>query len=259
MKGIVLDGQIEIKCNRCEVINKFGEIVFSENLCHYLLVLDERGIFTHVSDSTYKFLGYKPEELLGKHFTKINPTLPPDVDMRLMWAGINKNNFPLDTCHKTKDGKILPITIFFKKYRLTDINKESHLIASVIVKQTLQTVDQPMEKSINYFESLCDIYFGINTKGEITHIGNQSEKLCGYSLKEVGGKHFFDLLPLEQKKEAVETFMNFSKEEKAYLCKNQHIINNDRHHICDMHFTPRFSYTGQLSGYHILGWNIENF
>lgn len=70
LKGVFFDAALEIKCKKCGRMNIIGSIKLTDDKFHYLLILNEKGIVTNVSDSACCVLGYTYSELIKKPFTQ---------------------------------------------------------------------------------------------------------------------------------------------------------------------------------------------
>lgn len=65
LRGIFLDGALEVKCRRCGEINKIGRLNLTGDDVHYLLIIDDKGTITNASDSAFRILSRGDNELIG--------------------------------------------------------------------------------------------------------------------------------------------------------------------------------------------------
>lgn len=134
LRGIFFDGALEIKCKKCGTINSIDNIKLADDATHYLLIINDRGIIVNASNSAGQILGYARNELIGKSFTQINPTMPKEIGRKFFGSEsvlVEDNFFKLRTTHQTKTGQKLLVTVLLRLYRPLD-NKRYVLLAATI-------------------------------------------------------------------------------------------------------------------------------
>jgi len=257
LKGIFFDGTLEIKCKKCGAINKIGNIKLVDDSNHYLLVINEKGNIVNASSSACKILGYYKEELIGMHFTKINPTMPKEINDKFFGPEsiLNEDNhFQIETTHQTKDGKKIPVFVFIKLYQ--QVNKERFLFVSAELKN--------IEKNINNNESMfidntCDLYFDIDKNGIIERVSSNIEKLLGFSQEQILGKNYFDLIPEEYKTESKKIYEHFFAIEQPYRVARDIKKDAGGKVIYDeIYVTPNYNDRGKFIGCRVLVWITKN-
>lgn len=253
-KGIFFDGTLEIKCKKCGTINKVGQIKITGDKSHYILMIDSNGIISNISNSACDILGYTSNELIGKHFTQINPSVPKEIGKKFLGpkSALNENNyFRIETFHQSKDGKKFPVVILLKLYQPT--KKERYLLVSVKLKNKTDN-----KKTSEFFVNACDFYFEIDRDGIIEYISPQIKKLFGFSQKKVIGKNCFDFIPAKTRTRSKKIFKHFSANEQPY--RVAHDVGKDaRGKIMhnELYFTPKFNDYCKFCGYRVLGWVIK--
>ena len=258
LKGVFFDASLEIKCKKCGTINKIGSLKLADDATRYLLIVDNRGMICNVSESASRILGYTRDELVGKHFTKINPTMSEELGKKFFRAEsvLSEDNYlKLDTFHQSKDGKKIPVTVLLKLYRPT--GKEKYILLSAALKNSEVARDKKaFEKNApDFLDHSCDFWFEIDTNGIGEYVSPSVEKLFGFQTEAIIGMNYFDIFPAETRTESKKMFDHFSAQEQPYRVVND--IGRDaddrvRHN--ELYFVPKFSDTGKFCGYRVLGW-----
>jgi PAS domain S-box-containing protein len=259
LKGIFFDGALEIKCGRCGQINKIGSIKSANDNNAYLLIVDNRGLIVNTSDSVSRFLGYTRTELIGQHFTFINPTIPRDMDQKFFGpeSVLEKDNYlQLDTTHQAKNGMKIPVTIFLKLYFPT--NQEDYVLVIVKLRSTSKGSDAPAQAGPQFLENGCDFHFLLDRNGIFQYVNPALEKLFGFPSEMIVGKSYFDYVSPEKLTESLKNFAYFLGREEPYRIKSATAIAADGRKIqSELYFTPNFNDFGKFSGYCVLGWVVE--
>ena len=261
LKGIFFDGIIEIKCKKCGKINEIGNEKKVNGTGSYLLIVNTSGFITNASGGICDILGYRLDELIGKHFNLINPTLPKEIVNKFIGTeGIlnEENYFQLDTFHQSKKGIKIPIVCSLKLYKPT--NEEKSILVLVKLKNFIDKKNlAPLSKnSVKFLDNSCDFYFYIDKNGLIEYESLFTEKLLGFSQGEIMGKNFFDFFTIEKKIENFEKFEHFSTKEQPFRIMNTIINSKHDKKICnDLYFTPNYNDKGNFVGYNILGWILK--
>lgn len=252
LKGIVFDGNLEIKCKRCGQINKIGAAKLKDDKTHYLLIIDKLGNITNTSESIYPILGYSRSELIGKSITLINRAFPKEIGIKFFGTDTSLNmesRISLDTIHKSKIGKDIPVNIFIKLY--SPNGTERYILEYVTIKNDYLSD----EGSSQFTENTCDYYFDIDKNGVIEHVSSSMEKLFGFSQENVIGKNYFDFLPLATIVKEKRTFAHFCSKEQSYrVIQDVGLDSMGTSILSDIYFTTRFNEVGVFIGYRALGW-----
>lgn len=259
LKGIFFDSILEIKCKRCGRINNIGEVRLLESADKYLIIVDKKGNISSISDSASRILGYKSSELVGRHFTFINPSMPEEIGSRLFGpkSVLNSENYlQLETYHRHKTGKIIPITILLKIYE--PIKKEKYVVALASLKKTKQGNLNKEKKVDTFLENACDFYFDIDINAMTEYISASAEKLFNLSSAKILGKSYFDFTPINSTAKQLQTFKYFLSIGQPYRIKSDiRLIAKGNKKNTDLYFTPRFNNNGKIIGYRVMGWVIK--
>ncbi len=256
LKGTFFNGVLEIKCTRCGQINKIGSVQITSDAQQYLLITNSQGLVVNVSDSIESILGYSRGELIGQHFTKVNPTMPREMDDKFFGPGSvlsEENFFQLDTTHQAKSGQKIPVSVSLKLYSPND--QEKCVMVLVKLKDPAVMADISSADDLKFLDKGCDFYFVLDKNGICESISPSVEKLFGFTPETVVGKSYFDHVPPQAKAEIKDNFAYFSAREEPYRIK--HDIGRDaagRTIYNELYFTPNFNDFGKFSGYCVLGW-----
>jgi PAS domain S-box-containing protein len=258
-KGIVFDGALEIKCKRCGEINKIGSIKSEDSPNHYLLIINDYGLISNLNDSACRILGYEREELIGKHFTFINPTMPKEMGEKFFGpkSVLNgKNYLKLDTIHQTKNGKNLPITVLIKLHRSE--NNARYVLLSAELRNV--HVDIEHEKDGEKFvDKACDFYFDLDKAGTAEFMCPAMRNFFGFTSNENIGTNYLNYIPIVIIDEMEKTFKYFSSKKQPYKINDIIIFNSKKEKIhCELYFTPNFNEYSEFIGYRVLGWVKKN-
>jgi PAS domain S-box-containing protein len=260
LKGVFFDGALEIKCKKCGEINKIGIIKLADDSTHYLLIINDKGKIVNVSDSACRILGYTHEELIGKYFTQINPTLSPEIGKKLFGpeSVLNEDNhLKLDTFYQTKEGKKFPVTVLLRLYKTND--KEKFILLASEIRSSQDDNQTADENTKNFVDSACDFYFDVDKDGIGEYVSPSVETLFGFTPDLVIGKNYFDFTPLETREEFRRRFQQYAAKALPFKIENKAGLNSKRKMINnELYFTPKFNDAGKFTGYRVLGWVIKN-
>jgi len=262
LKGIFFDGILEIKCKRCGVINTIGTVKLVDDATHYLMIINGNGVVVAASDNACRILGYTSDELIGKHFTEINPSMPKEISKKFIGSlSLLKedNFFELDTTHQARDGKKIPVTVLIKLYKPTP-QCGGYVSLSVTVRNAgVAGADKTSGKnSLKFLDYSCDYYFCMDKDWIAESMSPSVEKLFGFPPEAVIGKNYLDFLPEKIKEKTRRTFKYFSANSKPFRIVN--VGGNDAHGkpcMSEQFFTPNFNDAGVFIGYRVLGWVIK--
>lgn len=260
LKGIFFDGHLEIKCKKCGTINKIGSIKLADDATHYLLIINNKGVITNVSNSACCVLGYSCDELIGLNFIKINPLMSHEISKIFLdpQSALNKDNyFQFDTFHKQKNGKDIPVTVMLKLYQPND--KDRYVLLSAELKNNLKYEKILNDSEILFLDSSCDFYFDIDKDAMIEYISPSVEKFLGIPQELIIGKNYFDFVPEDRKEQSKKAFEYFSGVGKSYRIKASVESGMDNKVIYDeLCFTPKQNDNGKFVGYRVLVWVKKN-
>ena len=262
LKGIFFDSTLEIKCKKCGEITRIGNIKLADDATHYLLIINDKGTLVNASDSACRILGYTHEELIGKNFTLINPTIPKEIGKKFFGpeSVLNENNYlKLDTFHQTKDGKNIPVTVLLKMYKPNIKDRYVLLSASLSkVESASEKVISPKE-TLDFLNHGCDFWFELDTNGVGEYVSSSVKKIFGFPPEAIIGKNYFDYLPAETRAETKKTFIYYSSLEQPFRIVHNSVLDiKGKVMHSELFFTPKFDDMGKFTGYRVLGWVIKS-
>lgn len=173
---------------------------------HYLLIINNDGNIVNSSEYACKILGYDANELIGMHFTKINPTLPNEFGEITFGSKsvLSEDNYlQLDTAHKTKNGKIIPIIAQLKLYKPNE-NERYVLVNAKVKKYNDKTVAK--DNSPEFMKNSCDFYYEIDKDANAIYLSPSMNKIFGFDTTKIIGKNYFSLLKPDCSVESQKTF-----------------------------------------------------
>ncbi|MDD5726136.1 MAG: PAS domain S-box protein [Patescibacteria group bacterium] len=258
MKGVLFDGTVEIKCKYCKKIHQIGRIKLADDAARYLLIINNQGRIINASDTAAGILGYTIEELIGKHFTEINPTLPPEIGERFYGKNsfLDENNYlRLDTSHQSKSGIKIPVSVMLKLYEPTE--ERCLLVIAEVKGEKWDNMPLPI-KALEFFDKGCDFYAEIDRNGVIESVSPSIEKFFGYTQNEGIGRSVLDFIPLEEREEAMKRFICHVNQQMPYRAVVENLTDKSGKLVnTEMFLTQHFNDSGEFIGYYLLGWLIK--
>jgi PAS domain S-box-containing protein len=256
-KGMIIDGNVAIKCRRCGVIydikglNSF--INDGEGANRYGLILNGEGKIVNANNSAIAMLGYSSQELIGKNIEEIDRTLPPGFYNKIISSANRVSNFfRLDTLHRTNSGTTIPVIVRFKIFRSA---KEDMMILA-IADRTLQNGQNEKDLAIGVpAKYCCDFICEVDVNGNIVYVDPRVEKIIGYKPEEIIGEALFDLFPKQRESEIKSWFQKFSSRHEPYRILDSKFICKDRSvKNLESYLVPHFDDIGNFLGYQVLNW-----
>ena len=162
-----------------------------------IFILDTKGFFVQGNPAAEKIIGYSKEELLGKHFTKVNllpfsqiPKATRFLAEILLGARIESEEFNLIR----KDNSRIDIELKSRKIR---IEGKTYILGSArdisFRKEALRKIQQSEEKFRAIVENSKPIIFVIDNEGKFTLSEGKSLSSLGLQPKQVVGLSSFDV------------------------------------------------------------------
>jgi PAS domain S-box-containing protein len=251
LKGIFFDGALEIRCKRCGEVNKIGNIKIADDPAHYLLVVNSAGKIVKTSDSASSILGFSHEEFTNKHFAEIDFTMLPEMGNKLFGPEsilAFDNYFHLSSVHCSKDGKLIPVSVFLKLYQPSDKEKFVLLIAEV--KNIAKGNGGLPVRALEFLDNVGDFFLEIDEHGIIESVSSSLKTTLGYTQAECLGQNIFkhcSILP------------NLIADHLPHKIENKKIENkNGKTLNIELYFIPNFNDKSEFIGYRVLGWEIKS-
>lgn len=183
-----------------------------ETVGDWLWETDEEARFTYVSPTVRRLLGYRPEEVIGRHYTSF---MSPEEAQRVVnyvtpFRNARKPIKLFQVQMLRKDGSTVTVETSgepvidesgrFRGYR--GIGRD--ITERKATEDNLRRAQQFSDAVLNTLEGLVIV---LDRNGRIVQFNPACERLTGWSAKEVAGKDMFELLiPPEQRDGVRATF-----------------------------------------------------
>jgi len=227
----------------------------TENLQEWLWELDAEGRFTFVSPIVEQLLGYKPEELLGKHFyDNFIPEERERLKEKALPIFIKKQPFRefIETSLHKDGSRVFfstsGVPMFdnmgkFLGYRgaTTDITER---------KKAEEALAESEKRFRDVAESALEWVWEVDPEGKYTYASPVVEKLLGYKPEEMLDKHFYDLFIPEEREQLKEmAFATFAAKLPLREFINRNLHKDGRIVYLSTSGVPVLDKMGNLLGY----------
>jgi len=165
---------------KCEA--KYRAIV--ENMNDALYFYDLQGYILDVNENACKMVGYRKNELVGAHLTKIDKTLPRPPD-KMFEQLIRDGSIVCDRENVRKDGSVIPVEISSKI-----ISREGKGIVHGFVRDVTdrKQAEDALRKSEEQYrflaENISDIIWMTDMHMNFTYVSPSVQKIQGNSAEE---------------------------------------------------------------------------
>jgi PAS domain S-box-containing protein len=182
----------------------------SDNSLDIVTLLNSEGVFQFNSPSVKRVLGYEPAELLGKSaFAVCHPDDVASV-IRAFQHGLKhpEETVTLEFRFRHRDGSWVYLEATGQN-RLADPDIAAVVINSRDItarKRTEQDLRESEQRFRDLFEDSPDATFVEDTDGNVLDANQAACRLHGVSREELVGMNVLDLVPEEERREAVRDF-----------------------------------------------------
>ena len=176
-----------------------------------ILTIDKSGIITAMNKAVFEITGFSEEELVGKHISKVPVLSLKDVPNALAVFGsmiIGKGPALVEIPCKKKDG-----TPRIGEFRVSLIKTAGKTTGIQVIARDIterKQAELKLQESQKKFQALVettnDFIWEMNLNGVYTYCSPQMERLWGLKPEEMLGKTPFDLLPPEDREQAIKAF-----------------------------------------------------
>jgi len=201
-----------VELEKSEIRSKRAEEALRESESQYrrifeltpatFVIIDTKGDILDVNSRLYEWLGYKPEEAIGKNLLSL-PFIQEESKLiakeKLSQSTQNKYILPYELNFTTKSGEKRIGRISSSPIR----NEKGELIGELVMASDI-TESKLSEDALRHSEERYRTLFEksptsitlLSTSGVITDCNKSTEQLTGYSKEEIIGKSFEELLTL---------------------------------------------------------------
>lgn len=198
---------------REESEGKFRELFHNVSDAIFLYKIEDEkrpGKFVEVNDIACQRLGYSREELLEMTPVDINAHLEKHHFIDLVEKIKSRGKLILESGHKTKDGRIIPVEISTHIFTLGEDEVVLSVARDLSERLKIRRVLQENEKRFRLlYEEAPVPYQSLDEEGYLLEINNTWLELMGYTKDEVIGKHFSDFILKTDRYKFPESFRNF--------------------------------------------------
>ncbi len=190
-----------------KIVEVVGDVIYTS---------DEHGYFTYINPACEKLIGYKQNEMLGKHFSEIVADgwkeRVTEFYLNQFKNGIDETLFSFPIITKSGTEKWIEQTVI----QLRDgnhITGHRSIVRDITARKLTEEKSKENEQHLNLLlNSIPEALIVINDEGNVVKWNPQAEKMFGWTLAEVTGKPIEKLiLPEQYKEKYVGGLRNFLK------------------------------------------------
>ncbi|MBN1120927.1 MAG: PAS domain S-box protein [Anaerolineae bacterium] len=168
-------------------LNNFA-IERSSDAIHWI---DSEGRIVEVNEATCRMLGYSREELVGMSLGDIDPVFDmstwPDI-----WKKLKTGLPPLETKHRTRDGRIIPVEIMAN---YIEFEGEEYNCAFARDLTERRKTEETLEMFRYSIDRASDAIFWTKEDGHFSYVNERACLSLGYSLEELRELTLWDIDP----------------------------------------------------------------
>jgi len=195
-----------------------------ESIYDVIFRLSPEGTITYISQRAEGLHGYKPEQLMGKHFSETTP--PEDIPkaaaaLKKVLSGETVSDFQIQQVGKS--GEPFPVEI-----SAVPVKEEGKIVAIQGImrditerKRAEESLLKSEKKYRDLIENIRDVVYSIDIKGKLTYISPVIESITEYKPSEFIGHHFTEFIYSEDLSGIQKQFHNIMK---GYLKSSEYRI-----------------------------------
>ncbi|MFA0823230.1 MAG: PAS domain S-box protein [Methanomethylovorans sp.] len=199
--------------------------------------LHDKGIILDCNLGLSEMTGYSHEELIGMDGLLLIAESCRDKVMANILVGYKES---YEAMGRRKDGTEYPIRLEArnipykgKQIRVTEFRDITEQ------KRTEEALLEKTEELEAYFTSSLDLLCIANTKGEFIRLNPEWERVLGYSIDELEGRAFLDLVHPEDLESTIETVSKLDKQECIFNFVNRYRAKDGSYHWIEWRSVPR--------------------
>jgi PAS domain S-box-containing protein len=225
-----------------------------ENSKDITYMIDLQGKWMFISSSIEKVTGYRADELIGR--TVLDLLAPECHDLareNMRRRAQGEDLPPYEVVAVGKDGRRTP----FEVYAGSIIDEGGNVVGTQGVARDIterKRAEQDLRESRDRYQALiettADFIWEMDTSGKYTYCSPQMKDLWGYEPKDMIGKTPFDVMPPEDRKQAIESLMSLAKSPKPFTgLEASSYDSRGRLIAIEISGVPFFDADGRLLGY----------
>jgi len=240
----------EQSINYRELVELFESIV--ENTSDFIFQTTLTGVFTYASPASEKIADYKPEEMIGKRFTKFVPKkelLRYILKIKEMTKGKKIDSFETYIIHK--DGHLVPVEF---SGNMIKIRNKSYIVGVMRNITDRKRAEEKLRLSEERFKdiafSMVDWIWEVDKNGIYTFSSGRVKEILGYAPEEIVGKTPLDLMSEDEAKRVGEILKEIASEKKQIVDLENWNLTKQGENICLLtNGVPLLDESGNLIGY----------
>ena len=215
-----------------------------QSAAHGIALISLSGHFLQINQAYCDIVGYSPEEMLAIDFQTI--THPDDLDIDLEYAQqllagkIDKYHMEKRYIHKS--GHLVWVLLSGTLTR-DEEGEPVHFIAQVINttqrKQMEISLAEKHEELNNFFTAALDLLCIADTNGRFLRVNKEWENVLGYSVAELEGRPFLDLIHPDDQQPTLDAIATLSKQNPVFNFINRYRTKDGSYRLIEWRSYPR--------------------
>jgi PAS domain S-box-containing protein len=220
-----------------------------------IITVDTKGTITSCNSAEQEILGKSPDEIVGKHFTRLGTVKPKDIPRFLkLFADVlrGKRTEPFVMEINRPDGTQRIAEIYFSLIRRDGKITGVQAISRDITDR--KKTEHELRKLTQRFEDIAlssaDWIWEVDGNGKYTFATGNVKNILGYEPDELIGKSPFDLMPEDEARRIGEIFQKIAAKKQPIVDLENWNLTKDGQRICLMtNGVPVLDENGKLLGY----------
>jgi PAS domain S-box-containing protein len=205
--------------------------------------MNREGGFSYVNDQACRSLGYSRDELLQLCLWDIDPVFPKALWFE-RWEAYQKDRRGgaehLESSHRRKDGSLFPVEVVSKHLWLGDAEVHVAFVRDITERKNAEEALREKTEELNrFFTTTLDLLCVADTDGRFRRLNPQWETVLGYSLAELDGKRFLDLVHPEDLEATVKAVARLDAQQPVLNFVNRYCCKDGSYRWFEWRSSPR--------------------